>query len=107
MSKLRLYQGQPGTTATAGSSAITTVAVIDAAAVCNPTGAAVTLDAHIVPSGGSASAANKVYHLLSVPAGSQVSLDLLLNQALNAGDVLRFAAGTASAVTVTVSGRRA
>lgn len=105
MAKQILYRGQPGTGTTSGSGAISKVATIDAASVCNTTASPVTLDVYLVPSGSSAGPSNKVYSGLSIPANDQLALGLLVNQALNANDVIRFTASTPSALTVIVSGR--
>ena len=107
MSKHRLCLTQPGTTAQAAYAGGTTVTTIDAASVANTSADAATLDVHIVPQGGSATNGNALYKALSVPAGTSLSLGLLVNHAILANETLHLRAGTAGALTVAVSGRRA
>ncbi|MGH1414841.1 MAG: hypothetical protein ACRBB0_15240 [Pelagimonas sp.] len=105
MSKIQLCQTQAPLSSSAAFTA-DILTVIDAATVCNPTGTADTLSVWLVPSGGSAGAATAVYFGLAVAAGGSVSLSNLVNHAIQAGGSLHLEAGTsASALTVTISGR--
>jgi hypothetical protein len=78
---------------------------IDAATVANVTGAAATLTLWHVPSGGSRSDANKMVHALAVPAGGNVVLDTVLNQAIAANASVHAEASAATALTLLISGR--
>lgn len=70
--------------------------------VANVTAAAATLDLSLVPSGGTAGDGNRVVKGQSFPANSTTTLDVV--QVLAAGDFLSLKQGTASALTVTISG---
>jgi hypothetical protein len=107
----RLYQGQPGTTEatlytapanTTNNPSPGATAILKAMLVCNTTAAAATLTLYVVPSGGTAGAANEIFDALSIAAGQTQSIDL--EQYLEAGDFLAGLQGTASALTVTLSG---
>lgn len=106
MTKKILYQGQPDvTSASVYVSARETT--IDAAVVCNTSGATVSLDVWLLPSGGAVANANCIYGSFDVSPASQVSLGLLVNHGLPDGSELHMQASVASALTVTVSGREA
>ncbi|SFI84411.1 hypothetical protein [Albimonas pacifica] len=105
MSKVLLYAGQPSDSLGTIVASADVTRTIDAATVCNPTASAATLTLHIVASGGTASAADKLYHELSVDAGATVPLTGLVNQCLARGATVQAVAGTASALTLTISGR--
>ena len=104
MSKAILYQGQPSATAAAIYTA-TVLTSIDAVSVCNTTAGALTLNVWIVPGGGTAAADNMIYNAVSVGANAQISLSLLVNQALGVADELHMQASAATSLTVTISGR--
>ena len=103
MSKVGYFQGQVPNTATELFSA-TRVGAIHAAAVCNTSASAVTLQVWLAYDGGAAADGNKVYDALSVDANSQVSLALLINQALKAGTKVYAQASAATALTLTIAG---
>lgn len=108
----RLYQGQPATTeatlytapgyASGSPYAAGATALAKRLIVCNTTASAATLTLYLVPSGGSASAANELFNALSVAAGATTILDI--EQSMNPGDFIAGLQGTASALTVTISG---
>lgn len=105
MSKVILYQGQPGATATTVIGAANITRTIDAAWVCNPTGGAVTLSVHMVESGGSVANNRAIYHEKSIGAGETVALTALVNQCIAKGATVSMTAGSGASLTVTVSGR--
>ncbi len=107
----RLYQGQPGAaegtlyTAPANTTdnpAPGATAILKSMLVANTTAAAATLTLYLVPSGGTAGAGNMLFNALSVAAGATTVIDL--EQYMEAGDFLAGLQGTASALTVTISG---
>lgn len=104
MAKNNLYIGQPGSSAAAVYTATNTRAHIFSASVCNSDASAYTLDVWLVPSGGSPSAANKIYDQLSVSAHSQQGLSLLINMTVPKGATLQMQASTAAKLTVQISG---
>lgn len=77
-----------------------------AATVNNTTAAAVTLDAYIVPSGGTAGAANQIISAMSIPAAGSAPtiLSALLGQTIPKGGTLQLKASAATALSVFVSG---
>lgn len=100
----QIYQGQPAATSANAYTSAAGVTTITAAVAFNGTAGADTFSAWIVPQGGSATDANKIYELLSVGAGATVGLPFLVGQTLEVGQELHVAAGTAATVTVTISG---
>lgn len=107
-----MYQGQPGVaestayTAPAYASGSPYAAGPTALArriiVCNPTATAATFTLYLVPTGGTAGAANTLFSAISIAAGQTQIFDV--EQDLNPGDFLAVLAGTAAALTVTISG---
>ena len=108
----RLYEGQPGTTEATLYTAPTyasgspyqagATALAKRLIVCNTTASAATLTLYLVPSGGTAGAANELFNALSVGAGATTILDP--EQSMNPGDFIAGLQGTASALTVSLSG---
>lgn len=83
-----------------------TRAIIDAATVHHPGGGSThTYTVHIVPSGGSASDANKVYEAVSLASGLNASLDRLVGHVLEAGDSVRALGSASNNLTIRLSGR--
>lgn len=68
-------------------------------------GATKTIDIHIVPSGGSATVANKVISAKSIDATLGKRLYEIEGQVLHAGDGLYGLCSSASSVLITISGR--
>ena len=79
---------------------------ISAAALCNTASSTVTINGiHIVPSGGSASATNKIVSSYPLTAGDTLSLTNYLNgMMLGDGDSIAVQVSTANAVNVIISG---
>ncbi|MGC4378243.1 hypothetical protein WD019_15145 [Fictibacillus sp. Mic-4] len=99
----RLYIGQPGTAAsTLYTVPANTKSIVKNVVLTNTTGADATITLHFVPSGGTAGAANKVISSYTVSANDTVVIDL--SAVLEAGDTIQGLQGTASAVTVYLSG---
>lgn len=100
------------TTAVAGATSAvpdaTTLTTISAATVNNTTAGAVTLDAYIVPSGGTAGVANQVISALSIPAAGSTPtiLSALIGQTIPAGGTLQMKASAATSLSPFVSGYR-
>lgn len=100
---VRMYQGQPGV----GETTIYTVpgatsALLKEVNIANTTGSPVTLQLSVVPSGGTAGADNRIIPSTSIPANSKVYYSFVT--AMSTGDFLSIIAGTATALTVTISG---
>jgi hypothetical protein len=109
---VKLYAGQPGTVAAAlYTEAQTEQTVIDNVIICNTTaGAAVLTTLDVVPSGGTAGVTHRIAGGLSVAANATVSLAsslAVLGIVLAEGDALWGSQTTASALTLTVTGRAA
>lgn len=82
-----------------GPDAVTRTSV-SAAQLWNPTGAPVTCNVYLVPSGGSATDATQVDRVI-VPAASARTVFGLINQKVNPGASIR---ASGNGVTITVSG---
>ena len=99
-------------TAVAGATSVVPDAVslqtISAATLNNTSGAAVTVDLYIVPSGGTAGAANQIASALSVPmSGSAPTIvSALIAQTIPPGGTLQAKASAGAAVSIFVSGYR-
>ncbi len=108
----RLWQDQPGTAATtrytapgyaSGSPYVAgPTALVRRIIVCNPTAGAVDYTLYLVPTGGTAGAANAIFSAISIAAGQTQIFDL--EQDLNPGDFMADLASVAASLTVTVSG---
>jgi len=79
--------------------------VIDKFTVTNTTGSAATFSVNLVASAGSAGAANLVLSNKSIAAGETYNCPELVGQSLEAGGFISTLAGTASALTISASGR--
>jgi hypothetical protein len=107
-----MYQGQPGvavaTRYTAPAYAVGSpyaagaTALVRRIIVANPTAAAVTYTLYLVPSGGTAGAANVIFPATSIAAGQVQIFDL--EQDLYPGDFMADLASVAASLTVTASG---
>lgn len=105
-----LYQGQPGTTEAAltlrpfnaTSVPANTKVIIKQILLANTATAAATVSISLVPSGGTAGAANRIVPNVSINANSVVAIDM--SQLMESGDFLSAVQGTASAITATISG---
>lgn len=75
------------------------------AILCNATSSAVIVSIHVVPSGGSATAANKVINGYSIAGQDTVNMtDLLGGMMLGDGDFIAIQTGTANSVNLMLSG---
>jgi hypothetical protein len=100
---VRMYQGQPGTSDAALVSAITGNRIVKQIIMANTTSSAADLTINMVPNPGTtSSAANQIVPDVTIPANTVITLDLTL--VMNVSDAIRGLQGTASAITVTISG---
>jgi len=101
----KLYEGQPGSTATLlyTSPANTRVTIIKATA-CNDTTTAKYLTVYLVPSGGTAGAANLIYNQKVIGSRETKDLSDLVPQVLDPGDMIYALAEAADQITVHISG---
>ena len=100
---IRLYQGQPGTSATT----LYTVpsgkkVILKQIHVCNVTGTDANFTLSLVPSGGSQSNNNRLFASFNVPANGVFVEDF--NQVMNSRDFLSGLQSTSGAITLTISG---
>ena len=103
INRARLYQGQPGTSsANVYTVPASTDVAVKSIVLCNTTATAAAVTINVVPSGGTVGVANQVCGALSVAANTTITIDT--NIYMTSSDFLAAAQGTASAVTVTVSG---
>lgn len=100
-----LHQSQLGTSDVLLYSPSNVTGYIDAAVVCNTTASAQTITISVVDGGGAVADANKIYHEFSISGGDTVTLGGLLNMRLEDADELRGLADSATALTLTISGR--
>ncbi len=79
---------------------------VSAATINNTSATAVTLDAYIVPSAGTAGAANQIISAMSIPAAGSAPtvLSALLGQTIPKGGTLQLKASSAGALSAFVSG---
>lgn len=77
---------------------------IDACALTNTSGGAVTATMHLVPSGGSAAASNRILSARSIAAGATLVVPGAIGQWLEDGGTLQALAGTGAAVSLVASG---
>ncbi len=103
INRVNLYRGQPGTTvATAYTVPAATTVKITSIIICNTTGTAAVVTIAVVPSGGTAAAANQVFTSYSIRPNDTVVFDSPIY--MNASDFIATYQGTGSALTVTISG---
>lgn len=101
----RLIAGsQIAASATTYYTATNKKARIDAMTLCNTTGGAITVDIHLVPSGGSATASNQILQDYSVAANSAVVVTQAIGHWLEAGGTIQASASAATSVTLVASG---
>ncbi len=82
-----------------------TTTIIDKFTATNTDSSARTIDVHLVPSGGSADATNKVTAALSIGIGASVDVPEMKNHVLETGDFISVVASVASKVVIRASGR--
>lgn len=85
--------------------AVNCKAIIDKFTATNSTLSAVTFSVNLVASGGSASAQNVVLSGKSIAPGETYLCPELVGQVLESGGFISTLAGTASALTISASGR--
>jgi len=99
----KIYQGQPGITegtlATVGAGKKWTILEI---VIANVSVAAATFSLSIVPSGGSAGDANRIYKTVSVEANTTYPIPHFVVMA--EGDFISGLQGTANGITLTING---
>lgn len=79
--------------------------IIDKFTVTNTTGTSATFSVNLVASGGSASAANRVLSLKSISPNETYTCPEVVGQTLESGGFISTLAGTATALTISASGR--
>lgn len=77
---------------------------IDAMAITNTTGGAITATVHLVPSGGSAGVTNCVLSARSIAAGATLIVAGAIGQWLESGGFIQALASSATSVTLVASG---
>lgn len=82
-----------------------TTTIIDKCTVTNTTGTAATITIKVITYGGAASALNTIVSAQSVAAGACYLCPEIVGQILSGGDTLSVMSGTATALTMRVSGR--
>lgn len=103
INRVNLYQGQPGTTvSTVYTVPASTTVKLASVAICNTTGSSATLTLSVVPSGGTAGTGNRFMAAYTVRPNDTVIVDSAVY--MNAGDFIAALQGTASALTITISG---
>ena len=102
----RLVDGSQLTTgaATYYTTPANTRTKIEACVLTNTSGANRTVTMHLVPSGGSASASNRILSAYTVNAGASYSVDEAINQVLETGGTLQALSDGATAVSLVASG---
>jgi hypothetical protein len=96
-------------TATASTTIATVPALstwtIKSACVCNTTGSVATLTLDVVPLGQTSAAARRVINAMSIGVGDTLDLSWLLEGVqMSAGDFIAAWSGTASALSLTITG---
>lgn len=103
INRVNLYQGQPGTSnATLYTVPASTSVKLASIVVCNTTTSPATVTLDVVPSGGTAGVTHRICSALTVSGSATTVIDSSVY--LSAGDFIAGLQGTASALTVTVSG---
>lgn len=99
-----LCRDQVANTATTYYTATNVTAEIRSATATNDDSSARTLSVHIVPSGGSADATNRLIKTVSIAAGKTRILYELLNKQVPAGGTIQAVADSASQVLLAIDG---
>ena len=82
-----------------------TKAIFDKFTATNTDAAPQTISVHLVPSGGTAGAANQITALRSIAAGASIDLPEIKNQVLEAGDFVSAIGSVPSKIVIRASGR--
>ena len=96
---------QLGTTISTLYTATNVRTLIDKVTLVNTSGGAVTADVHIVPSGGSATATNKLIAARSVAANETYTCPELVGHVMEASETIQALASAATAIGIRASGR--
>lgn len=80
-------------------------AILDKVTLSNTTGGAITVDLHLVPNGGSATATNKILSAKSIGANSTDTCPEVVGHVLEPGGTIQALASAATSVGLRVSGR--
>lgn len=79
-----------------------TSAIVKHIIIANTTGSAANYSISIVPSAGSATAANRILETVSFAANSITSIPVMIQ--MDTGDFISIKQGTSAAITVTING---
>ena len=79
--------------------------IIDKFTATNTTGTAAAISINLVPSGDSASTSNLIVDAKAISANETYTLPEIVGQVLEAGGFISTLADTATAITITASGR--
>ena len=85
--------------------AVNCTTLIDKFTATNTTAANATISVNLVPNGGAAATANLVIQARAIAPGETYTFPGLIGQVLKPGDFISTIAGTASALTISASGR--
>lgn len=101
----RLVSGsQIAATATTYYTATNVKARIDAMTLTNTTAGAITVDLHLVPSGGTAGVTNQILDGYSVAANASYVVKEAIGHWVEAGGTIQALASSATSVTIVASG---
>ncbi len=84
---------------------VSTRTIVDKFTAYNSDATDRTLTIHIVPSGGSAGAANIIVNAQTIVTGTSVDFPIMQNQILATGDVIRVVPSTTGVISIRCSGR--
>lgn len=79
--------------------------IIDKLTLTNNDSSARTVDVHIVPNGGSASATNKFINAVSINAASSYACPEIVGHVMESGEFLQMVASANTAISARASGR--
>lgn len=103
INRVNLYRNQPGTTsATLYTAPSATTVKLGSIVLSNTTGTSATITLSVVQSGGTAGVTNQILSAYVVRPNDTVTIDSSVY--MNASDFIAGLQGTASAITVTISG---
>lgn len=80
-------------------------ATLDKVTLSNTTGGAITVDLHLVPSGGTADATNKLLSGKSIAGNATDTCPEIVGHILESGETIQAKASAGSSVNLRVSGR--
>lgn len=88
--------------ATYYTSGTATTAIVKEITFCNTHTSAITVDMHIIPTGGSAAVANQIFQDLALQAGETKKFSV--SEVMPSGSFIQASASTAAKVSFSVSG---